>query len=272
LERAEANLHAARLKARRYTDLAKTKAVSQQDFDEADAGLKQAEAELASGKAALAEARINLGYTEVKSPITGRIGRSTVTAGALVIANQQTALATVQQLDPIYADFTQSSAQILRIRRDLESGRLHREDGNRVPVKLILEDGSEYSETGELAFTEVAVDEATGTVTLRTRFPNPKGELLPGMYVRAKLTLGMRNDAILIPHAAVSRTPKGDAQVMVVGDDGKVELRKVATAQSLGDKWVVTEGLKPGERIITEGLQKAKPGSEVVAEEAGKKS
>jgi len=268
LTRAEANLHAAGLKAKRYTDLAKTKAVSQQDFDEADAALKQAEAEVGAAKAALEEAQINLGYTEVKSPITGRIGRSTVTAGALVTANQAAALATVQQLDPIYADITQSSAQMLRIRRDLEAGRLQGSGDDHLAVKLTLEDGSDYGLEGELAFSEVTVDEGTGSVTLRARFPNPKGELLPGMYVRARLTLGVRNAAILVPHAALSRTPRGEAQVMVVDGEGKVEARDVTTVQSLGDRWVVTAGLKPGERIITEGLQKARPGTQVVAEEA----
>jgi len=178
--RAEANLHAATLKAKRYTDLAKTKSASQQDFDDADAALKQAAAEVEAAKAALQEAGINLGYTEVKSPVTGRIGRSTVTPGALVTANQAAALATVQQLDPIYADFTQSTAQIQRIRRELETGRLQREGQDRIPVKLILDDGHEYDQTGELAFAEVGVDAGTGSVTLRARFPNPKGEVLPG--------------------------------------------------------------------------------------------
>lgn len=268
LARAEANLHAAQLKARRYTDLARSKAASQQDVDETDAALKQADAEVGAAKAALQTARINLDYTEVKAPVTGRIGRSLVTPGALVTANQLAPLAIIQQLDPIYADFTQSSAQILRIRRDLEAGRLQRAGEQRLTVRLILEDDSEYPLDGELAFAEVSVDQGTGSVTLRARFPNPNKELLPGMYVRGRVTLGTRQNAILVPHGAVSRTPAGKSQVMLVNDEGKVEARDIRTVQSKGDKWVVTEGLQAGDRIIIEGLQKARPGAPVTVEEA----
>jgi membrane fusion protein (multidrug efflux system) len=269
LARAEANVEAARLKAERYAELVKIEAVSRQDNDEAVAALKQAQADVGSAKAALDKARIDLGFTRVTSPIAGRISRSAVTAGALVTANQAEALATVQKLDPIYVDLTQSSAELLRMRRDLESGRLQRAADNAVPVQLVLEDGSLYGAEGKLAFSEVTVDEATGSVTLRAVFPNPKGELLPGMYVRARLTQGVQGDAILVPHAAVSRTPRGEGQAMVVNAENMVEPRIIKTGQSIGDKWVVTEGLAPGDRVIVEGLQKARPGSPVQAQEAG---
>ena len=269
LARAEANLYAARLKAGRYAELVKIEAVSKQANDEADAALKQAQAEVGAARAALDRTRIDLGYTRVTSPIAGRISRSAVTPGALVTANQDDALATVQRLDPIYVDLTQSSADMLRMRRDLESGRLQRAAGNAVPVQLVLEDGSVYGVEGKLAFSEVTVDEGTGSVTLRAVFPNPKGELLPGMYVRARLTQGTQDNAILLPHAAVSRDPRGNATVMLVNAENTVEPRVVKTGQSIGDKWVVSEGLAPGDRVIVEGLQKARPGSPVQAQETG---
>jgi membrane fusion protein (multidrug efflux system) len=269
LARAEANIEAARLKAERHAELVKIEAVSRQDNDEAVAALKQAQADVAAARAALDKANIDLGFTRVTSPIAGRISRSAVTAGALVTANQAAALATVQKLDPIYVDLTQSSAELLRMRRDLESGRLQRAAGNAVPVQLVLEDGSLYGVEGKLAFSEVTVDEGTGSVTLRAVFSNPRGELLPGMYVRARLTQGVQDDAILVPHAAVSRTPRGEGQAMVVNAENKVEPRIIKTGQSIGDKWVVTEGLAPGDRVIVEGLQKARPGSPVQAQEAG---
>jgi membrane fusion protein (multidrug efflux system) len=269
LARAEANLFAARLKAGRYAELVKIEAVSQQANDEADAALKQAQADVSAARAALDRTRIDLGFTRVTSPIAGRISRSAVTPGALVTANQAGALATVQKLDPIYVDLTQSSADMLRMRRDLESGRLQRAAGNAVPVQLVLEDGSVYGAEGKLAFSEVTVDEGTGSVTLRAVFPNPRGELLPGMYVRARLTQGTQDNAILLPHAAVSRDPRGNATVMLVNAENKAEPRVVKTGQSIGDKWVVSEGLAPGDRVIVEGLQKARPGSPVQAQAAG---
>jgi membrane fusion protein (multidrug efflux system) len=263
LARAEANLYAARLTAGRYAELVKIEAVSKQANDEADAALKQAQADVGAARAALDRTRIDLGYTRVTSPIAGRISRSTVTPGALVTANQDDALATVQRLDPIYVDLTQSSADMLRMRRDLESGRLQRVAGNAVPVQLVLEDGSVYGVEGKLAFSEVTVDEGTGSVTLRAVFPNPRGELLPGMYVRARLAQGVQDNAIRVPHAAVSRDPKGNATVMLVNAESKVEPRVVKTAQSLGDQWVVTEGLAAGDRVIVEGLQRVRPGAPV---------
>ena len=268
LARAEANLDAARLKAGRHAELVKIEAVSQQANDEAQAAMKQAQADVGAARAALERARIDVAYTRVTSPIAGRIGRSSVTPGALVTANQAAALATVQQLDPIYVDLTQSSAELLRLKRDFESGTLQRAGGNGVPLQLVLEDGSEYGARGKLAFSEVTVDPTTGSVTLRAVFPNPKGELLPGMYVRARLTQGTQENIFLVPHAAVSRDPKGNATVMVVNGENKAELRTVKAAQSFGDKWVVTEGLAAGDRIIVEGLQRVKPGAPVQAQAA----
>ena len=269
LARAEANVEAARTKAERYAELVKIEAVSAQANDEAQAAQKQAQAEVSAAKAALDKARVDLDFTRVTSPISGRIGRSAVTPGALVTANQAEALATVQQLDPIYVDLTQSSAQMLRLQRELASGSLQRTNGNAVPVELVLEDGSVYETPGKLAFSEVTVDEGTGSVTLRAVFPNRQGELLPGMYVRARLTQGVRESAILVPHAALTRDPRGNATVMVVNAESKVEPRVVEADQSLGDKWVVTAGLAPGDRVIVEGLQKARPGTPVQAQEAG---
>lgn len=269
LARAEANLEATRLKARRYAELVKIEAVSAQANDEAQAAEKQAQAEVAAAKAAIDKARVDLEFTRVNSPIAGRIGRSSVTPGALVTANQAAALATVQQLDPIYVDLTQSSAEMMSLRREFDSGKLQRAGGKTIPVLLVLEDGSLYGREGTLAFSEVTVDQATGSVTLRAVFPNPRGELLPGMYVRARLTQGVNRAAMLVPHAAVSRTPRGEAQVMVVNGEHKVEARAVKAQQSTGDKWVVTDGLATGERVIVAGLQKVKAGVKVQAQEVG---
>ncbi|HRP66660.1 MAG TPA: efflux RND transporter periplasmic adaptor subunit [Thauera sp.] len=268
LARAEANAQVARIKAERHAGLVKIEAVSKQANDDAQAALKQAQAEVAAAKAALDKAKIDLDYTRLKSPIAGRIGRSAVTAGALVTANQAQALATVQQLDPIYVDLTQSSVEMLRLRSDLAAGRLQAGAKGEVPVKLILEDGSEYAAEGRLALSEVTVDEGTGSVTLRAQFANGDGVLLPGMYVRARLPQGTRSDAILVPHKALSRDPRGDALVMVVNADNVVESRAVQVAQSLGESWVLTGGLQAGERVIVEGLQRVRPGAPVQAEEA----
>ena len=267
LARAEVNLQVAKVKAERYAGLVRIQAVSKQANDDAQAALQLAQADISAAKAALDKTRIDLDHTQVKSPISGRIGRSSVTQGALVTANQAAALATVQQLDPIYVDLTQSSADMLRIRRDLAAGTLQREAKAAVPVTLVLEDGSEYASAGSLAFSEVTVDENTGSVTLRAKFPNPKGDLLPGMYVRARLPQGVRSEAILVPHAALMRDARGKALVMVVDAENKVQARPVQVVQSLDSQWVVTDGLQPGERIIVEGLQKVRPGASVQAEE-----
>lgn len=269
LARAEANAQVARIKAERHAGLVKIEAVSKQANDDAQAALKQAQAEVAVARAALDKAKIDLDYTRLKSPISGRIGRSAVTPGALVTANQAQALATVQQLDPIHVDLTQSSAEMLRLRAEIAAGRLQPGAKGEVPVTLILEDGSEYAVEGRLTLSEVTVDEGTGSVTLRAQFANSDGVLLPGMYVRARLPQGMRGEAILVPHKALARGPRGDALVMVVDADGKVAARPVQVAQSIGSHWVVTGGVKAGERIIVEGLQKVHPGVQVQAQEAG---
>jgi membrane fusion protein (multidrug efflux system) len=261
--RAEANLIPARLKAERYRDLVKINAVSQQDYDNADASLKQAEADVASAKAAVETARINLAYTRVTAPISGRIGRSSVTDGALVTANQPAALAVIQQLGTMYVDVTQSSADLLKLRQNLASGLMTKGGAAQARVRLLLEDGSSYPLPGTLKFSEVTVDQSTGSITLRAVFPNPKQTLLPGMFVRAILEEGESPDAILVPQRGVSRNPKGDALVMVVGAEDKVEPRPIKVVRTVGDSWLVSEGLKTGDRVILEGLQKARPGTAV---------
>jgi len=269
LARSEANLNSTRLKAERYKDLVAEKAVSQQDFDDAQAAFKQAEASVTADKAAIEIARINLGYTRVVSPISGQIGKSSVTQGALVTANQATALATVQQLDPIYVDVTQSTADLMRLKRDLASGALKRAGANQAKATLVLEDGTIYPLEGKLAFTDVTVDQGSGSVSLRAVFPNPKHDLLPGMFVRARLQTGERDESILVPQQAVTRNTRGDAMVMVVGEGGKFEPRVVTTTQAIGDKWLISSGLKAGEQIIVEGLQKLRPGVTIKPVPAG---
>jgi membrane fusion protein (multidrug efflux system) len=271
LARAEANLIPARLKAERFSDLVKIKAVSQQDYDDAYASLKQSEADVAASKAAVETARINLAYTRVTAPISGRIGRSTVTDGALATANQTAALATIQQLSSMYVDVTQSSAELLRLKQNLASGLLKNNGAAQARVKLLLEDGSAYPLPGTLKFSEVTVDQSTGSVTLRAIFPNPKQTLLPGMFVRAILEEGVNENAILIPQRGVTRNPKGDAMVLVVGAHEKVEPRPIKVARTVGDNWLVSEGLKDGDRVILEGIQKAKPGTPVKAVPFGSK-
>jgi membrane fusion protein (multidrug efflux system) len=261
--RVEASLVSVRLTEERYRDLVKIKAVSQQDYDNASAALNQAEADLAFAKAAVETARINLAYTKVTAPISGRIGRSTVTDGALVTANQPAALATVQQLDSMYVDVTQSTAELLKLKQNLANGVMKKSAS--AQVKLLLEDGSKYPLPGTLKFSEVTVDQSTGSVTLRAVFPNPKQTLLPGMFVRAILEEGVDENAILIPQRGVTRNPKGDAVVMVVGAEEKVEPRPIKVVRTVGDSWLVSDGLKAGDRVILEGLQKARPGTQVKA-------
>ena len=261
--RVEALLVSLRLTEGRYRDLVKIKAVSQQDYDNAFAALKQAEAELAVAKATVESARINLAYTSLKAPISGRIGRSSVTNGALVTASQPTALATIQQLDSMYVDVTQSTADMLRLKQNLANGVLKKSGA--APVKLLLEDGSPYLLAGTLKFSEVTVDQSTGSVTLRAVFPNPKQALLPGMFVRAILVEGINENGILIPQRGVTRNPKGDAVVMVVGAEEKAEPRQIKVVRTVGDSWLVSDGLKAGDRVILEGLQKARPGTAVKA-------
>jgi len=267
LAKAEANLATARVKAVRYEELAAINFVSQDARDEVAVALKQAEADVAAARAALQTARINRGYTTVTAPISGLIGRSALTPGALVTANQATALATIQQLDPIYVDVTQSSADLLRLRRELASGRLKNAGTEQARVKLLLEDGSAYPLEGRLQFSEVSVDPTSGAVTLRAVFPNPKQQLLPGMYVRALLEEGVRENAILVPQQAVSRDPRGNAVALVVAADGTVQSRQLRADRAIGSQWLVSEGLAAGDRVIVEGLQRARPGAPVKAVE-----
>lgn len=265
LARAEANLEPAQLKAERYGELVKVDGVSKQEYDDAVAASKQAAAEVQVAKAALQSARINLDYTKVKAPIGGRIGRSLVTTGALVTAGQQGALATIQRLDPVYIDVTQSSTELLRLKRELASGVLKSAGAGAAKVSLVLEDGSDYDQQGSFKFSDVTVNPSTGSVILRTLFPNPAELLLPGMYVRAILQEGTMAQALLVPQRGVSRDPAGNATVMLVGAEEKVEPRVIQVSRTIGDNWLVTGGLQPGDRVILEGFQKARPGSVVKA-------
>jgi membrane fusion protein (multidrug efflux system) len=262
LAKARANQHTTRLKAERYGELKAINAVSQQDADDADAALLQANAEVASAQAALETARIDLAYTRVTSPITGRIGKSSVTAGALVTANQSAALATVQQLDPMYVDVTQSSNTVLQLKRAIAQGQLG--DGT-AKVRLVFDDGTSYPIEGKLQFSDVTVDANTGSVTLRAEFPNPKGELLPNLYVRAIVEEGTMSSALLIPQQAVSRDATGKPHAYVVGSDGKLQQRDVLTQRAIGNQWLVTGGLQAGDVLVVAGQQKAPPGALVEA-------
>ncbi|MFB2650058.1 efflux RND transporter periplasmic adaptor subunit [Shewanella mangrovisoli] len=258
LARANASLASAKAKAARYQQLVKTNAISKQDFDEAEAAYKEALASVTVAEAAINTAKINLEYTEVLAPISGRIGKSSVTAGALVTANQSQTLATIQQLDPINVDIAQSSAQLLRLKAKLQQGKLQAADN--ADVQLVLEDGTVYGHSGKLQFAEVSVDENTGSVILRAEFPNPDGLLLPGMYVRAVLNTGTDPQAILVPQKAISRNAKGQAVAMVVNDQGVVEAKIVTTAEVIDNQWRITAGLEAGDKLIVEGLQKIRPG------------
>ncbi len=263
LARAEGNLIPARLRAERYKDLVKIDAVSQQDYDDTNAALKQAAADVEAAKAALEAAQINLAYTRITAPISGRIGRSSVTDGALVTASQPAALATIQQLSTMYVDVTQSSAELLRLKQNLASGLLKSDGAAQTRVKLLLEDGSTYPVAGTLKFSEVTVDQSTGSITLRAVFPNPKQILLPGMFVRAVIEEGISEQGILVPQRGVTRNPAGNAMVMVVGEEEKVEPRVIKVVRTVGENWLVSEGLKAGDRVILEGLQRARPGTPV---------
>ncbi|SEM10188.1 membrane fusion protein, multidrug efflux system [Syntrophus gentianae] len=263
LARAEANVTSIRYRAERYKELLPSKAVSQQEYDDAAAALKQAEAEIQAGKAAVETARINLAHTRVTAPISGRIGRSLITVGALATAGQGTALTTIQQIDPIYVDVTQSSASLLRLQRSMASGTLKKDGANSAKVKLLLEDGTPYPLEGTLQFRDVTVDPTTGSFILRIVFPNPNGILLPGMYARAVLKEGINEQALLVPLQSVSRDPKGNPVALLVDAQGKVQQRMLKTERTIGDRWLVSSGLAAGDRLIVEGMQKAKPGSSV---------
>ena len=257
---AAATAESSRLQAQRYKPLAEANAVSKQDYDNAVAAAAQ-------NKASAETAHINLVYTRLLSPISGRTGRSSVTEGALVTADQTTSLATVQQLDPIYVDVTQPMAVLLRLKREMAAGQLVQAGANQAEVHLLLEDSSHYASTGKLQFSEVQVDQTTGSVTLRALFPNPDKLLLPGMFVREQIEEGTRTDAILVPQVAVTHNQKGEPTTLVVNADNKVELRPLVTERAIGDKWLVTDGVKAGDRVIVEGVQFAKPGATVKPEE-----
>jgi len=265
LSRSEANLSAIRLKADRLRELLAEKAVSQQDYDDAAAALKQTQADIQFGKANVETARINLRYTSITAPISGRIGRSNVTEGALVAAQQPTVLATIQRLDPMFVDVPQSTAEVLRLRRGLKEGRLDQNGENQKKVKLVMEDGAAYPLEGTLQFRDVTVDPTTGSVILRIAFPNPNGVLLPGMFVRAVVQEGVNNQAILIPQQAVSRDPRGNPLTLIVDAQSNVQIRMLTLDRAIGDQWLVSSGLAPGERVIIEGMQKVKPGAPVKA-------
>lgn len=267
LARAEAARVTAGLQSQRINELAPQGLVSRADQDNATAALQQAEADVQAARAGVRAASIQVDYARITAPISGRIGKSSVTQGALVTANQPTALATVQQLDPIYVDLTQSSKEWLALRKEIASGRLTGTDT--VPVTILLEDGSEHAHKGRLAFTDVSVDPGTGSFLLRVEVPNPDHTLLPGVYVRALVSRGERSDGLLVPQEGISRDPKGNAQALVVNKDNVVETRTVQVSRTLGNQWLVEDGLAAGDRVIVEGLQKVRPGAPVQPAERG---
>lgn len=264
LARAQANIQSTKARADRFQGLINNKAISQQDYDDAQASYLQAKAEVAVAQANIQTAEINLRYTKVNAPINGRIGRSNVTEGALVTAQQESPLATITQIDPIYVDISQASKEVLHLRRQLMSGKIAEKDA--AQVKLKLEDGTTYQYVGELQFSEVNVNEDTGSLVMRAKFPNPEGLLLPGMYVKAEINEGMMTDAILVPHKAVMFSREGNASLMLVNNENKVEQRLIEVKQSIGHNWLVLDGLSEGEKVIVEGLQKIAPGAAVEIE------
>ncbi|MEG3172280.1 MULTISPECIES: efflux RND transporter periplasmic adaptor subunit [Sphingomonas] len=259
---AQSQINATRLQAQRYGQLVALNAVSKQEADNATASAQQARANVAAQQAAVQSARVNLGFTRIKAPISGRIGRSLVTVGALVQTGQTDPLATIQRTNTVYVDVVQSAAQLLDLKQAMATGGVTRGDGS-ARVQLILPNGQTYPIEGRLQFAEVTVDQTTGAVTLRASFPNPNGLLLPGMYVRAKLVEGTRRQAIMAPTAGITRDPRGGATALVVNAQNKVEQRNVTTDRVIGDKWIVTSGLKPGDKLIVEGLLNLRPGSTV---------
>jgi membrane fusion protein, multidrug efflux system len=267
LQHAEASVAVAQATVDRYRPLTAAAAVSRQDLDNAVATLKQNQADVASAQAAIKTAQVNLSYTRIVSPISGRSGRSSVTEGALVTAVQATSLATVTQLDPIYVDITQPSTTLLRLRRELAAGRLKSAGTDQAAVRLTLEDGTVYDQPGRLQFSEVTVDQGTGSVTLRALFPNPQGLLLPGMFVHATLEEGIRPDGILAPQQGITHNERGEPTALVVDGDGKAALRMLTTDRAVGDKWLISQGLNEGDRLIVKGLQMLHPGAEVAPQE-----
>lgn len=263
LERDEANLYQARMLAERYEPLVKANAVSKQEYDNAVASYKQAQAAVSATRAALDRAKLSLDYATVTAPISGRIGRALVTEGALVGQGEVTPLAVIQRLDPVYANFTQSVAQLSQLRAAFDSGKIKQVAPNEARVSLVLDDGSRYPLTGKLLFSDVTVDQSTGQVTLRAEFPNPNTVLLPGMYVRVRVEQGIDEAALTVPQQAVQRGANGDASVYVVGADNKIEPRPVKTGAAVGDRWIITQGLKPNDVVVVEGFQKVRPGAQV---------
>lgn len=264
LAKARANLKSVEAKATRYADLVKINAVSRQDYDDVVASLDQAKAEIMVAQAAVDTARINLNYTKVYAPIDGRIGKSSVTEGALVTANQTTPMATITQLDPIYVDVSQSSSELMRLRKAVSAGLVQQGQADQASVTLTLDGSTQaYDQPGQLQFSDVTVDQTTGSVQVRAVFPNPRKELYPGLFVRARVEQGARDNALLVPQQALVRNADGSAAVWVVGADNKVAPRPVTTAQAVGDKWLINDGLQAGDRVVTEGLQKIRPGAEV---------
>jgi membrane fusion protein (multidrug efflux system) len=263
LEKAQANVASTTAQAERYQLLVGQNAVSKQDYDNAVASQGQSAADVASGKAAVDTAKINLGYTNVASPISGRAGISQVTVGAYVQASQATLMTTVQQIDPIKVDLNQSSVEGLRLRNDYASGKLKLDGPDRAKVTLLLEDGSEYSRPGTLEFTDITVDQSTGTVTVRALFPNPDSVLLPGMFVRARIEEGVRENAFLVPQVGVMHDAQGRATALVVGPDNKVASRTLQVAGTQGESWIVESGLADGDRVIVGGVQRVQPGAAV---------
>ncbi len=265
LARAQANATSIRLQEERSRQLVGALAISQQEYDNALASLQAAEADIAAAKAAVQSAEIDLGYTTVTSPISGRIGRAEVTEGAYVQAATATLLATVQQLDPLYVDLTQSSTEVLQLRRALAEGRLTATATGDAKVALLFDNGSPYAEEGSLEFSDVTVNASTNSITLRAIFPNPRGELLPGMFVRARLDEGSTPAALLVPQLGVTRNTRGQPTALVVGADGKVELRVLTVDRAIGNQWLVADGLKDGDRVIVQNLQRIGPGVTVTA-------
>jgi len=268
LARANAQLHIASQLLHRYNTLAKQNIISRQDYENAESGKNQSQADVLAAQAALDTANINLSFTRVLSPLNGIIGRSRVTEGALVTAQQEMAIATIQQIDPIYVDIVQSSSELLRLRQMLDSGELSRGSAKMsASVQLRLEDNTEYAHQGTLQFAEVTVDRSTGSIVLRALFPNPERLLLPGMFVKARLNQGIAAEGLLIPQRGVTRSVQGDSLVLLVNDSNIVEQRVIRTAQAIDDSWLVTQGVKPGDRVIIEGSQRVKPGMTVAVEE-----
>jgi membrane fusion protein (multidrug efflux system) len=263
LATAEAAIRSTQLQAERYQRLLKIKGVSQQEADNAEAAAREARATVQARRAEVQAAKVNLDFTHIRAPITGRIGRSMSTVGALAQAGQAAPLATIQRLDRVYVDVTQSAAELLNLREAMSQGRVTRNGPGAATVELVLPNGKTYPIQGRLEFSEVSVDPSSGSVTLRAAFPNPDGVLLPGMYVRARLVQGVRTEAVLAPQQGVTRSPRGEPTALVVGAGDKVEQRVLATSRAVGDKWIVTRGLKPGDRLIVEGQLKVKPGMAV---------